>query len=159
MLVSQVFSPKCGINADSSSKRVHTIKKDLEYRVYKTEQKDRSNFLDKEMLVKLKLRAMRAGVWFHGLPRIDRVLVDLTIKVADCVRSPHLARCLLAVAGKLEELLESKLGRAVREFGLSIASKLSVLAQSWGNKTAFGWASDKSFARYWAVMKLNGHNG
>ena len=26
---------------------------------------------------------MRAGVWYRALPRIDRVLVDLTIKVAD----------------------------------------------------------------------------
>ena len=118
-----------------------------------------SNFLDREMLVKLKLRSIRAGVWFRGLPRIDRVLVDLTIEVADCVRSSHLAKCLLAVTGRLEGLLESKLSRAVREFGLAIASKLSVLAQSWGNKTAFVWASDEGFARYWAVMKLNGHNG
>ena len=124
----------------------------------KTEPKNgRSNFLDKEMLVKLKLRAMRAGVWFHGLPRIDRVLVDLTIKVADCVRSPHLARCLLAVAGKLEFMLENKLQRGVREFGLPIALKLSLFAQKWGNKPAVGWAGDPGFARYWAVMKLNEH--
>jgi len=118
-----------------------------------------ANFLERPQLVKLKLRAMRAGVWFRGLSRIDRVLVDLTIQVAECVRSPHLATSLLAVAGKLEMLLESKLKRAVREFGLALASKLSVLAQSWGYKAAVGWASDEGFARYWAVMKLNGHPG
>ncbi len=116
-----------------------------------------SSFLDRSQLVKLKMRAMRAGVWFHGLPRIDRVLVDLTIQVADCVRSASLARCLLSVSRKLEGLLESKLKRAIREFGLEIVRKLSALALRWGCKSAFGWADDVGFARYWAVMKLNGH--
>jgi len=107
--------------------------------------------------VKLKQRAMRAGVWFRGLHKIDRVLVDLTIQVTDCVRSVHLARSLLAVAGKLEGLLESRLRRAVREFGLAIACKLSALALGWGYGAARSWAVDVGFARFWAVMKLNGH--
>jgi len=118
-----------------------------------------ANFLERSQLVKLKQRAMRAGVWFRGLPRIDRVLVDLTIQVADCVRSVHLARSLLAVAGKLEGLLESRLKRAVREFGLAIVAKLSAYALGWGYTAARGWASDGEFARFWAVMRLNGHPG
>jgi hypothetical protein len=115
------------------------------------------NFLDKATLVKLKLKAMRAGVWYRALPRIDRVLVDLTIKVAETIRSPHLARSILSVTGKLESLLESKLQRAVREIGLPIAHKLSLFAQKWGNKAAEKWASDDGFARYWATIKLNDH--
>ena len=118
-----------------------------------------ANFLERSQLVKLKQRAMRAGVWFRGLPRIDRVLVDLTIQVADCVRSVHLARSLLAVAGKLEGLLESRLKRAVREFGLAIVRKLSAYALGWGYTAARAWASNEEFARYWAVMRLNGHPG
>ena len=113
------------------------------------------NFLSKAQLVKLKVKAMRAGVWYRALPRIDRVLVDLTIRVADTIRSPRLARCILSVAGKLEGLLESKLQRAVREFGLPIARKLSLFAQKWGNEAAEKWASDDGFARYWAAIKLN----
>ena len=116
-----------------------------------------ADFLDRTQLLKLKTRAMRAGVWFKNLPRIDRVLVELTIKVTDSVRSPHLAKSLLAIAGKLEGLLESKLKRTIREIGLPIAQKLSLLAQKWGNQAAHNWASDEDFARYWAVTKLNGH--
>ena len=116
-----------------------------------------TNFLEKTQLVKLKMKAMRAGVWFRALPRIDRVLVDLTIMVADNIRSPHLARCILAITGKLEAIMESKLSRAIREIGLPIAHKLSVFAQKWGNKAAHEWASDEDFARYWAVTKLNGN--
>jgi hypothetical protein len=124
--------------------------------VFKTaQQNSTSNFLSKAELVKLKLKAMRAGVWYRALPRIDRVLVDLTIKVADTIRSPHLARSILSVAGKLESLLESKLQRAIREIGLPIAHKLSVFAQKWGNVAAEKWGSDEGFARYWAAIKLN----
>ena len=46
-----------------------------------------SSFLNRTQLMKLRLKAMRAGVWFKALPRIDRVLVDLTIKVAENIRS------------------------------------------------------------------------
>ena len=66
--------------------------------MFKTaQQNNTSNFLSKAQLVKLKLKAMRSGVWYRALPRIDRVLVDLTIKVAETIRSPHLARCILSV--------------------------------------------------------------
>jgi len=116
-----------------------------------------TNFLERTQLVKLKMKAMRAGVWFRALPRIDRVLVDLTIKVADNIRSPHLARCILTITGKLENILENKLKRAIREVGLPIAQKLSQFAQKWGNKAAKQWTSDNNFACYWAAMKLNGH--
>ena len=70
-------------------------------------------------------------------------------------RSPHLARSILSVAGKLESLLESKLQRAIREIGLPIAHKLSIFAQKWGNVAAEKWASDEGFARYWAAIRLN----
>jgi hypothetical protein len=36
-------------------------------------------FLDKKLLVNLKTKAMRSGVWFKALQRIDRVLFDLTM--------------------------------------------------------------------------------
>jgi hypothetical protein len=114
-----------------------------------------SSFLTKARLVKLRLKAMRAGVWFRALPRIDRVLVDLTIKVASSVRSFTLARNLLAVIRKLEGLLESSLSRAFREVGFPLAQKLSLAAQKWGNVSAESWQSDVSFIKFLAVMHIN----
>jgi hypothetical protein len=116
-----------------------------------------SGFLKKAELLKMKMKAMRAGVWFKALPRIDRVLVDLTIRVAGTVRSFTLAEKILTVARKLECLLENKLQRAAREVGLPIARKLSLFAQEWGNVEAKSWVSDGCFARYWAAMSLNEH--
>jgi hypothetical protein len=115
------------------------------------------SFLDKTQLVKVKLKAMRAGVWFKALPRIDRVLIDLTIRVADSIRSVSLARCLLSVTRKLEWLLESKLSRVIREIGFPLACKLSLIAQKWGNSNAREWTKDLGFAKYLAAMELNCH--
>src|SRR4030043_376143 len=114
--------------------------------------KNTFGFLNKIQLVKLRLKAMRAGVWFRALPRIDRVLVDLTIRVASSIRSATLARSILAVVRKLEGLLESSLLRAFREVGLPLAQKFSLVAQKWGNTSAGNWASDSSFAFFLAVL-------
>jgi hypothetical protein len=114
-----------------------------------------SSFLTKTHLIKLKLKAIRAGVWFRALPRIDRALVDLTIKVASNIRSVTLAKNLLAVTKKLEGLLESSLSRAFREVGLPLAQKLSLLARKWGNASAKNWVIDSAFAFFLAVMHIN----
>jgi len=94
-------------------------------------------------------------VWFRALPRIDRALIDLTIKVASSVRSTTLAKNILAVTRKLEGLLESSLLRAFRGVALQLAKKLSLVAQKWGNLCAKNWVSDVSFIKFLAVMHIN----
>ena len=113
------------------------------------------SFLSKAPLMKLRSKAIRAGVWFRALPRIDRVLVDLTIKVASNIRSFTLAKNILAVTRKLEGFLESSLLRAFREVGLPLAQELSLVAQTWGNLSAESWSSDSSFAFFLAVLHVN----
>jgi len=116
---------------------------------------DTLSLLTRTQLVKLRLKAKRAGVWFRALPRIDRVLVDLTIRVANNVRSVTLAKNILAVTKKLEGLLESSLLRAFREVGFRLAQKLSLIAQKWGNISAKNWVSDASFIKFLTVMHVN----
>jgi hypothetical protein len=114
-----------------------------------------SNIITTNQLSKLKLKAIRAGVWFKALPRIDRVLVDLTIQVAESIRSSQLAKSIFAVVGKLEGLLESKFARLARTVGQSLAEKSSIIAQQWGNLSAKSWSTDRSFALYLAVVYAN----
>ena len=116
-----------------------------------------SGLVDRRQLLRLRRKAMRAGVWFRALRRIDRVLVDLTIQVvADNVRSFKLAESILSVKRKLEGLLENRLVRVMRQIGVPLASKLSLFAQRWGNVAAKSWVSDLGFVRFLAVMNLNG---
>jgi hypothetical protein len=117
--------------------------------------KNTFGFLSKIQLVKLRLKAMRAGVWFRALPRIDRVLIDLTIRVASNIRSATLAKNILTVIRKLEGLLESSLLRAFREVGVRVAQKLALIAQKWGNTSAKNWVFDGPFVSFLAIMHIN----
>jgi hypothetical protein len=114
-----------------------------------------SGFLEKAQLLKLKLKAMRSGVWFRMLPRIDRVFFDLTIKVTGRVRSFTLAMNMLTVIRKLEGIMESRFLRAVKVVGFPIAHRLCLIAQKWGNVNAKDWGSDVGFAKYLAAMSFN----
>ena len=105
--------------------------------------------------MKLRLKAIRAGVWFRTLPRIDRVLVDLTIRVASRIRSTILAKSILVVTRKLEWLLESSHARAFQGVAIQLAQKLSLIAQKWGHASANLWESDESFLNFLAVMHIN----
>jgi len=121
----------------------------------KADAKSVGNFLNRAQLSNFKCKALRAGVWFRVLSRIDRVLVDLTIKVVDDVRSCSLAESILAILKKVELATESVVTRLAKTVGLSLARKLSCLAQRWGNRLASLWAVDVGFARYLAVTHLN----
>jgi hypothetical protein len=116
---------------------------------------DGSYFLDKKRLVNLKTKAMRSGIWFKALRRIDRVLFDLTIRVVDNIRSAKLAKGILMVARKLEDAMKSSFSSRLREIGLLLVQKISLLAQKLGNISASDWVFDSSFADFLAVMHLN----
>jgi hypothetical protein len=118
-------------------------------------QNNTSSLPNRTQLMQLRIKAMRAGVWFRALPRIDRVLVELTIKVADTIRSTYLAKSIFAVVSKLEELLESSILTSLKLIGRPIAEKLSSMAQKWGNISAKNWAADSSFVFFLAVMHTN----
>jgi len=111
--------------------------------------------LRREKLLKLRSKAVRLGVWFRALSRIDRALVDLTIRVADVVHSFTLAKTLFTVVRKLEDCFESMVSHVLKEVGFPLARKLSLLAQKWGNSSARNWMSDKSFAKFLAIMHIN----
>lgn len=106
-------------------------------------------------LVLLRVKALRRGVWFKVLNRMERGLIDSVIKVVDRVRSTLLAKVLTSVVKKLLTAMESKVTRMMREVGQSLAQKISLIAQSWGNKSAKEWITNKGFIQYLAVTVMN----
>lgn len=109
----------------------------------------------REQLRLLKLKAKRRGVWFKALANLDRILIDLVVKVVNRVRSTRLARSLFNVVKKLEEALEDKISRFIKTVGQPLARKLASLAKKWGNPLAEKWLTDLSFARFLAIMYIN----
>jgi len=106
-------------------------------------------------LVLLRVKALRRGVWFKVLNRMERGLIDSVIKVVDRVRSTLLAKVLTSVVKKLLTAMESKVTRVMREVGQLLAQKISLIAQSWGNKSAKEWITNKGFVQYLAVTVMN----
>ena len=103
----------------------------------------------------IKKCALRRGIWFRALSRVERGVLDLTTRYVDCIRSAQLAKVVTAILEKLRIASEGVVDRLVRTVGFSLAKKVSIVAQSWGNHLAIAWAKDSDFARYLAVTHLN----
>ena len=106
-------------------------------------------------LVLVKKVALRRGVWYRALNRLERGVIDLTVKYVDSIRSSKLATLVTAILDKLQAASESMLDRLTRSVGFLCAKKISEVAVCWGNFSAGSWVSDAGFARYLAVAHLN----
>lgn len=115
----------------------------------------KSDILVRSEIVRAKAKAVRRGVWFRALTKTERACVDVAVMVVDRVRSGLLRKVLLSVLGKLEAALDSPVQRLIRRVGVSLALKLSLIAEKWGNKYAVNWAKDVEFARFLAMSHLN----
>jgi hypothetical protein len=80
------------------------------------------------------------------LDRVERGLLDLTIRWVDNVRSGRLTEMLLRILVKLAQAMEQGIGR-VLAVGRELALQASVLASGWGNSQAYAWRFDESFWR------------
>jgi hypothetical protein len=107
--------------------------------------------LSVRMLADAKKVALRHRVWFSLLSRVERGIIDLTVRYVDCVKSAKLAKVLTAIMDKLHSALEGAVDRLVRAVGLPLARKISDIAVRWGNRLASQWAEDRAFARFLVV--------
>ena len=111
--------------------------------------------LTREALAKLRLKALRRGIWFRDLKQSERKLLSLTIRVVERVRSFILARMVSQIVGKLCEAMESRIFRLMRSEGRGIAEKISRIAEAWGNRAAKSWANDRGFIQYLTINNLS----
>jgi hypothetical protein len=102
-----------------------------------------------------KKAALRRGIWFRALNRVERGVLDLTERYVDRIKSSKLAYVVTAILEKLKLATESAVDRLVRTVGLPLAQKISLIAQKLGNLSAQSWASDTSFACFLAIMNTN----
>jgi hypothetical protein len=99
-------------------------------------------------LTETKKYALRRGVWFKALNRVERGIIDLTVKYIDNIKSATLGKVLTAIMLKLQTITENMIDKLVRTIGLPLARKISNIAVCWGNRLASMWADDPAFARF-----------
>lgn len=109
----------------------------------------------RDVLVSIRRVAMRKHVWFSVLGRVERAIVNLTIRCVEEVRSVKLAMIVKAIVDKLENAMESVVERLMETAGRTLAQRIAVIAVSWGNFKAAEWAFDEGFVKFLTVMELN----
>jgi hypothetical protein len=110
--------------------------------------KEMLNALSIGKLTETKKHALRRGVWFKALNRVERGIIDLTVRYVDNIKSVKLAKVLTAIIEKLQQTMETLTDKMIRTVGLPLARKISNIAVSWGNHLAKLWAEDRAFARF-----------
>ena len=100
--------------------------------------------LTRQVLVDLKMRSLRRRVWYRVLDRMERGLVDLTIRWVDKIRNRTMTSVLLRILGKLAQAMQQGMVRVLGR-GREMALKASELAVGWGYSDAYAWRFDESF--------------
>jgi hypothetical protein len=110
---------------------------------------------NRQDLVKIKSRALRARVWFRALSKVERAIVDLTIKCVENVRSRVLEGTISAIISKILQSLEDVFLVRAERIGRGIAETLCAMGERWGNTACSAWKCDKCFTKFLGVNALN----
>ena len=102
--------------------------------------------ITREVLIGIKTRGLRRRVWYRALDRMERGLVDLTIRWVDKVRSGRMTETLVRILAKLAQALETGMGKVLGK-GRILAARASELAVKWGNVSAYSWRYEQGFCR------------
>lgn len=106
-------------------------------------------------LAKIKKKALRHGIWFKILSRIERIQMDLTVKVVDKVKSILLAKVLRSIIVRLFDAMESQVKRLMRDVGTNLAHKIGEIGKKLGCKSAENWANDQGFIKFLTITYMN----
>jgi len=109
--------------------------------------------ITREVLIGIKTRGLRRRVWYWALDRMERGLVDLTIRWVDKVRSGRMTETLMRILEKLAHALQTGVRRVL---GSELATRASELAVGWGNRSAYPWQFDLGFWRALALGIVSG---
>jgi len=109
----------------------------------------------KQDLLKIRSRALRTRIWFKAISKVERAIVDLTIKCVEKIRSNILARIISTIVSKLLGSLGEDFMKRAERIGCKIAESLCTLGERWGNKACSTWKCDKCFVKFLGVNALN----
>jgi len=80
------------------------------------------------------------------LSRMERGLLDLTMRWVGEVKSKTMTRVVIQILSKLVRALNRSMA-GIFEKGETLATNLSKLAVSWGDELAHSWQSDLGFQK------------
>jgi len=109
----------------------------------------------KQDLLQMRTRALRLNLWFRVLSKIERSIVDLTLKCVERIRSSVLEATITNILDKIVQALACRFITKADDTGRKVAEKLCETAKKWGNKNASTWKNDTVFIRFLGISALN----
>lgn len=106
-------------------------------------------------LASLRRDALKRRVWFRVLFKVERSVVNLTVRYLNQIRSFRLSLVIGRVVCKLLEAFKGRFVRRVERVGSDIAEKISKIAVGWGYVRASSWKHDSSFIRFLGINGIN----
>jgi len=110
--------------------------------------------LTRQSLITIKVRALRRKIWFRALSKVERSIVDLTIRCVDNVRSPVLLTIVSSIVNKILKTLRKGFLETVEKIGREVAERVYTVALYWGNASASDWKHDLDFVRFLGVNAI-----
>ena len=94
-------------------------------------------------------------MWFRAISKVERAIVDLTIKCVEKIRSTILAGTISAIVAKILQCLEDGFTTRADKVGHEIVERLCSVGERWGSEAHLVWKYDKCFIRFLGVNALN----
>ena len=105
--------------------------------------------------MKARTRAVRQRIWFKALSKVERGIVDLTIRCIERVRSRILNRMISDIVAKILKNLKPSFLETATKVGREIAHEICEIALNWGNLSASSWRHDSDFIQFLGVTAVN----
>jgi flagellar motor switch protein FliG len=103
-------------------------------------------------LKKMRRRALRKGVLYNALDRVEQGILSLAGKLVDSIKSEMLGVQIVKILAKLKKALNSEFQKHVESYGLEKANERIEQAENFGN--IVDWLSLK-YATYLAFLDFN----
>jgi hypothetical protein len=111
--------------------------------------------MTRQYLLKIRLKALRTRVWFKTLSRVERTIVNLTIKCVEEIHSAVLAKTISEIITKILARLPQGFVSEAQRVGREMAEILCTTGEKWHSSQAECWKCDSQFHRFLGVNKLN----
>ena len=105
--------------------------------------------------MKARTRAVRQRIWFKALSKVERGILDLTIRCIERVRSRILNRMISDIVAKILKNLKPSFLETATKVGREIAYEICEIALKWGNLRASSWRHDSDFIQFLGVTAVN----
>ena len=112
------------------------------------------NIITPEYLRGVRVNALRKRTWFKALDRVERGIVDLTIKMVKTLKSHVLAGEIVKILVKLKEADKGAFTRHIESYGYQKLKIVVAQAASFGSNVAHSWLRELDYAAWLALNNI-----